>query len=107
MVSKDETIEVPSVGGRQPRVLGRQILCEILEPRVEEIFQLVHREIQKCGYEDLLASGVVITGGFPLLCGGAGVGWEGGAPPGGKGMSPGIGGAAGGGENALCGTGVG
>jgi len=43
MVSKDETIEVPSVGGRQPRVLGRQILCEILEPRVEEIFQLVHR----------------------------------------------------------------
>ena len=69
MVSKDETIEVPSVGGRQPRVLGRQILCEILEPRVEEIFQLVHREIQKCGYEDLLASGVVITGGSTLLAG--------------------------------------
>jgi cell division protein FtsA len=69
MVNKDETIEVPSVGGRQPRVLGRQILCEILEPRVEEIFQLVHREIQKCGYEDLLASGVVITGGSTLLAG--------------------------------------
>jgi cell division protein FtsA len=69
MVAKDETIEVPSVGGRQPRVLGRQILCEILEPRVEEIFQLVHREIQKCGYEDLLASGVVITGGSTLLAG--------------------------------------
>ena len=68
-VNKDETIEVPSVGGRQPRVLGRQILCEILEPRVEEIFQLVHREIQKCGYEDLLASGVVITGGSTLLAG--------------------------------------
>ena len=47
MVAKDETIEVPSVGGRQPRVLGRQILCEILEPRVEEIFQLVQREVQK------------------------------------------------------------
>ena len=69
MVEKDETIEVPSVGGRQPRVIGRQILCEILEPRVEEIFQLVHREIQKCGFEDLLASGVVITGGSTLLAG--------------------------------------
>ncbi len=69
MVDKDEQIEVPSVGGRQPRVLGRSILCEILEPRVEEIFQLVHREIQKCGYEELLASGVVITGGSSLLVG--------------------------------------
>jgi cell division protein FtsA len=69
MINKDETIEVPSVGGRQPRVLGRQILSEILEPRVEEIFQLVHREIQKCGYEDLLASGIVITGGSTLLAG--------------------------------------
>jgi len=69
MVDKDETIEVPSVGGRQPRIIGRQILCEILEPRVEEIFQLVHREIQKCGFEDLLASGVVITGGSTLLAG--------------------------------------
>ena len=69
MVEKEETIEVPSVGGRQPRVIGRQILCEILEPRVEEIFQLVHREIQKCGFEDLLASGVVITGGSTLLAG--------------------------------------
>src|SRR5689334_13851337 len=69
LVDKEETIEVPSVGGRQPRVLSRQILTEILEPRVEEIFQLVHREIQKCGYEDLLASGVVITGGSTLLAG--------------------------------------
>ena len=69
MVNKDETLDVPGVGGRQPRVISRQILCEILEPRVEEIFQLVHREIQKCGYEDLLASGVVITGGSTLLAG--------------------------------------
>ncbi len=69
MVDKDETIEVPSVGGRQPRVLARQILCEILEPRVEEILQLVQREIAKCGYEDLLAGGVVITGGATLLAG--------------------------------------
>ncbi|MCI0572196.1 MAG: cell division protein FtsA [Myxococcaceae bacterium] len=69
LVGKDETIEVPSVGGRQPRVVGRQILCEILEPRVEEIFQLVHREIQKSGCAELLASGVVITGGATLLSG--------------------------------------
>ncbi|HXN41273.1 MAG TPA: cell division protein FtsA [Myxococcaceae bacterium] len=69
MVDKEDTIEVPSVGGRQPRVLGRPILCEILEPRVEEIFQLVQREIQRCGYEELLASGVVITGGSTLLAG--------------------------------------
>jgi cell division protein FtsA len=66
-VDKEETIEVPSVGGRQPRVLRRSVLAEILEPRVEEIFQLVQRELQKCGYEDLLASGVVITGGSTLL----------------------------------------
>jgi len=67
MVDRDETIEVPSVGGRPPRVLSRQILCEIIEPRVEEIFMLVHRELQKSGYEDLLASGLVITGGSTLL----------------------------------------
>lgn len=69
MVDEDETIEVPSVGGRQPRVLSRKILTEILEPRVEEIFQLVQRELQRSGFEDLLASGVVITGGSTLLPG--------------------------------------
>jgi cell division protein FtsA len=67
MVDRDETIEVPSVGGRNPRVLSRQILCEIIEPRVEEIFMLVQREIEKSGYAELLASGVVITGGTTLL----------------------------------------
>jgi len=69
MVGKDETIEVPSVGGREPRVLSRQLLAEILEPRVEEIFTLVNREIVKSGYEDLIASGVVITGGSAILPG--------------------------------------
>lgn len=66
-IDRDEMIEVPSVGGRKPRVLSRQILCEIIEPRVEEIFQLVHEEIQNTGYGDLLASGVVLTGGASLL----------------------------------------
>jgi cell division protein FtsA len=67
LVGKDETIEVPSVGGRKPRILSRQLLAEILEPRVEEIFSLVNREIVKSGFEDMIASGVVITGGSTIL----------------------------------------
>ncbi len=67
LVGKEETIEVPSVGGRKPRVLSRQLLAEILEPRVEEIFTLVNREILKSGFEDMIASGVVITGGTTIL----------------------------------------
>ena len=69
MVDKAETIEVPSVGGGSPRVLSRHILAEIVEPRVEEIFMLVQHEIQKCAMEEVLASGVVITGGSTLLSG--------------------------------------
>jgi cell division protein FtsA len=67
MVSRGETIEVPSVGGRSPRVLSRHILAEIIEPRVEEIFSLVAREVARSGFEDLLASGVVVTGGSTML----------------------------------------
>ena len=69
LVGKDEMVEIPTVGGRAARTLSKQILCEILEPRVEEIFQMVQREIQRCGYADQLASGVVITGGATLLQG--------------------------------------
>jgi len=68
-LDKDDTIEVPSVGGRAPRVLNRRVLCEIIEPRVEELFQLVHREIEKAGQQDLLASGAVLTGGCTNLHG--------------------------------------
>ncbi|MEW6186820.1 MAG: cell division protein FtsA [Thermodesulfobacteriota bacterium] len=67
MINKEETIEVPSVGGRKPRPLSRQILGEILEPRVEEIFSMVNREILKSGFGDIIASGLVITGGGSLL----------------------------------------
>ncbi len=63
MIGKDETIEVPGVGGRKPRVLSRQILGEILEPRVEEIFTLIHNELVRFGYDQGINSGVVITGG--------------------------------------------
>lgn len=69
MVDKVDMIEVPSVGGRDARVMGRQILSEILEPRVEEIFQLVHHEVERNGFSELLTSGVVITGGSTLLPG--------------------------------------
>ncbi len=69
MVGKNENIEVPSVGGREPRILSRQLLAEILEPRVEEIFTLVNREIIRSGYQEFLASGVVITGGSAILPG--------------------------------------
>ncbi len=69
MVGKDETIEVPSVGGREPRILSRQLLAEILEPRVEEIFTLVNRELIKSGYENRISSGLVLTGGSAILPG--------------------------------------
>jgi cell division protein FtsA len=67
MIKDGDKVEVPSVGGRQARVLSRQVLCQIIEPRVDEIFELVKAEIQKTGYEDLLASGAVITGGSSTL----------------------------------------
>jgi cell division protein FtsA len=69
MVDEDETIEVPSVGGRGPRVLSRRVLAEIVESRVEEIFQAVRHVVHESGYADMLASGVVITGGSTLLDG--------------------------------------
>ncbi len=69
MVGKDDTINVPSMGGRKPRTLSRQLLADIIEPRVEEIFSLVKNEITRSGYEDLLASGIVITGGSSLMDG--------------------------------------
>ena len=66
-IHSDETIEVPGMGGRGPRKLPRQILGEILEPRTEEIFTLVNREIYRAGMENTIPSGVVVTGGSALL----------------------------------------
>jgi len=67
MIGKDETIEVPSVGGRKPRILSRQTLGEIIEPRVEEILSLVHNEVMRTGYGNLIASGIVLTGGSSIM----------------------------------------
>lgn len=59
----DETIKVPSVGDRAPRELSRQSLAEVVEPRYEELFQLIHAEIRRSGYEDMIPAGIVLTGG--------------------------------------------
>lgn len=70
VVEEQETIEVPVVGkGRKPRVLSRQILADIIQPRAEEIFRLVDGDIKRMGYEKSLNSGVVLTGGTALLDG--------------------------------------
>ncbi len=63
LVQESETIEVPSVGDRAPRKLNRQTLAEVVEPRIEELYGLVLAELRRSGFEDLLGSGVVITGG--------------------------------------------
>ncbi len=67
MVKETEVVEVPSVGGRPSRSMSRREIAEIIQPRVEEIFELVLREIYRSGYEGKLAAGVVITGGTSML----------------------------------------
>jgi len=69
LIGREETIEVPGVAGRKARVLSRQILGEILEPRVEEIFTLIHSELLRSGYYDRISSGIVVTGGSSELQG--------------------------------------
>jgi cell division protein FtsA len=61
--------EVPGLGDRQPRQLSRQALAAVIEPRIEELFSLVQHVIRESGYEELLSSGVVITGGSAMLPG--------------------------------------
>ena len=67
LILEDEMVEVLSIGGRESRQLPRKVVSEIVEPRVEEIFRRIDREIQESGYKDLLASGAVITGGSSLM----------------------------------------
>ncbi|MEE8582166.1 MAG: cell division protein FtsA [Myxococcota bacterium] len=68
-LASDDVISVPSVGGRRPREISRKILCEIIEPRIEEILSLARQEISKAGLEDKIPSGVVLTGGASALDG--------------------------------------
>jgi cell division protein FtsA len=63
LAARDESIEVPSVGERPPRRLARQTLAEVVEPRYEELLTLVQAELRRSGFEDLIAAGIVLTGG--------------------------------------------
>jgi len=69
LASASEMIEVPGVGERGPRELSRQTLAEVIEPRVEELYSLIQRELRSSGLEELLSSGIVITGGSALMKG--------------------------------------
>lgn len=63
MVSMEENIEVPSVGGRPARSMSRHTLAEVVEPRYHELFELIQEELRQCGLEDQIAAGYVLTGG--------------------------------------------
>lgn len=69
LVEKDAMIQVPSVGGRKARTLDKRVIAEIIEPRFQEIFELVNREIDKSKFRNRIASGVVLTGGSSLMPG--------------------------------------
>ena len=67
LVSKNETFQVAGIGGRPPREVSRALLTSIIQPRMEEIFSLVSKEIKRSDFGDLLGAGVVLTGGGALL----------------------------------------
>jgi cell division protein FtsA len=69
LADPNDRIEIPGVGDRAPRLLSRQSLAAVIEPRVEELFTLAHKVIRDSGYEELLSSGIVLTGGTALLPG--------------------------------------
>jgi cell division protein FtsA len=69
LADPSEQLEVPGLGDRSPRMLSRQALAGVIEPRVEEIFSLVHQVIRESGYEELLSSGVVLAGGSAVMPG--------------------------------------
>jgi len=63
LANRDETIEVPSVGDRPPRRLARQTLAEVVEPRYEELFSLIANELRRSNFEEIIAAGIILTGG--------------------------------------------
>ena len=69
LVDEEQTIEVASVGGRQPRIMQRRILADVLQPRAEEIFHQLWDQIRRAGYESSLHAGIVLTGGGSVLDG--------------------------------------
>jgi cell division protein FtsA len=69
LAEANQMIEVPGVGERGPRTLSRQTLAEVIEPRVEELYSLIQAELRRSGFEELLSSGIVLTGGSSALQG--------------------------------------
>jgi cell division protein FtsA len=69
LANAKDVVEVPGVGERAPRKLSRQTLAEVIEPRIEELYKLVQGELRRSGFEELLSSGIVLTGGSALLQG--------------------------------------
>src|SRR6266513_2613364 len=69
LADPNDIIEVPGVGDRGPRKLSRQTLAEVIEPRIEELYTLVQAELRRSGFEEMLSSGIVLTGGTALLTG--------------------------------------
>ena len=69
LADPQDMVEVPGLGERDPRQLSRKTLAEVIEPRVEELYSLVQTELRRSGYEELLSSGVVITGGSSVMQG--------------------------------------
>ena len=69
LADPETQVEVPGLGDRSPRLLSRQALAGVIEPRVEEIFTLVHQVIRESGYEEVLSSGIVLTGGSSVMPG--------------------------------------
>ncbi len=69
LADPDSQVEVPGLGDRGPRMLSRQALAGVIEPRVEEIFSLVHQVMRDSGFEEMLSSGIVLTGGSCVMPG--------------------------------------
>jgi cell division protein FtsA len=69
LLTKEQSVEVPSVGGRGPRLIGQQTLSKVIEARVEEMLELARHQIIKCGFDESLGSGVVLTGGTASMSG--------------------------------------
>ena len=69
LVETNETFEVPHVGGTRSNETSRRMLADVIQPRLEEVFELVRTELERSGYEDMLPAGVVLTGGSTLMPG--------------------------------------
>jgi cell division protein FtsA len=107
LATSEESIEVPSVGDRPPRQLARQTLAEVIEPRIEELYGLILAELRRSGFEDVIGSGIVLTGGSSKMEGMIDLAEEVFHMPVRLGIPQGVGGLSGVVHNPIYATGVG